>query len=84
MRWYDVKFNNIRSKTSILAVRKLNNPKPRRPRVFRLVESSLSHAGFYGFKTVEIEVFDLILLIDESYHHIPLGFLVEKNHGNPT
>ena len=79
MWWYDSSINNIRSKTSILAVRKPNNPKPRRPRVFCLVESSLSHAGFYGFKTVEIEVFDLILLIFTSYHHILLGVLVEKN-----
>ena len=74
MWWYDSSINNIRSKTSILAVRKPNNPKPRRPRVFRLVESSLSLAGFYGFKTVEIEVFDLILLIDESYHLIKPWF----------
>ena len=32
--------------------------------------------GFSGFLTARIEVFDLILLIDESYHHILLGFLV--------
>ena len=81
IRWYDSSINNIRSKTSILAVRKLNNPKLRRLRVFRLDESSLSFAGFYGFKTVEIEVFDLILLIFTSYHHIPLGFLVFINCG---
>ena len=78
MWWYDSSINNIRSKTSILAVRKLNNPKPRRPRVFRLVESSLSLAGFYGFKTVEIEVFDLILLIYTSYHLIVQVFLWKK------
>ena len=78
MWWYDSSINNIRSKTSILAVRKPYNPKPRRPRVFRLVESSLSLAGFYGFKTVEIEVFDLILLIDESYHLIVQVFFVKK------
>ena len=75
MWWYDSSINNIRSKTSILAVRKPKNPEPRRPRVFRLDESSLSFAGFYGFKTVEIEVFDLILLIDESYHLIVQVFL---------
>jgi len=78
MWWYDSSINNIRSKTSILAVRKPNNPKPRRPWVFRLDESSLSFAGFYGFKTVEIEVFDLILLIDESYHLIVQVFLWKK------
>ena len=48
------------------------------PRNYQEISAAtiLLGSGFLGFLTARIEVFDLILLIDESYHHILLGFLV--------